>query len=230
MADVEDVKPVIDLTLTLDPAEFYGADLAGCPAWPVIHPMNPDPLMIRAGDAEKRIEQIREQLHPGDGPLREPSDAERQSLRERLFTEERPVGFEHPDEASWRARHGIGGLIPRDQSQVRRLNLIVEACHVWGFIEKTRLQAERGASAKVTADRARSEQELQRCISSHADYVAEYETIKEAAERHRQRCEDERAFHRSREILRNVLPGLAKGARDAANDLGVEPPSLSEVA
>lgn len=230
MADVEDVKPVIDLTLALDPAEFYGADLSGCPAWPVIHPMNPDPLMIRDGDAEKRIEQIRDQLNPGDTPLRAPTAGERKSLRERFFTEEQPVGFEHPDEASWRARHGIGGLIPRDQSQVRRLNLIVEACHVWGFIEKTRLQDERGASAKVSSDRARSEQELQRCVSAHADHVAEYETIKEAAERHRQRCEDERAFHRSHEILRNVLPGLAKGARDAANDLGVEPPSLSEVA
>lgn len=139
-------------------------------------------------------------------------------------TERRPVGwvtyFAFVDPS--------GGS--NDAMTLRRLNLIVEACHVWGFIEKTRLQAERGASAKVTADRARSEHELQRCISSHADYVAEYETIKEAAERHRQRCEDERAFHRSREILRNVLPGLAKGARDAANDLGVEPPSLSEVA
>lgn len=230
MADGEDVKPVIDLTLALDPAEFYGADLSGCPAWPVIHHMNPDPLMIREGDAEKRIEQIRDQLNPGDAPLREPSADERKSLRERLFTEERPVGFEHPDEASWRARHGIGGLIPRDQSQVRRLNLIVEACHVWGFIEKTRLQAERAALRTEESARSRSEHELQRCVSAHADYVAEYETIKEAAERHRQRCEDERAFHRSHEILRNVLPDLAKGARDAANDLGVEPPSLSEVA
>ena len=230
MADVEDVKPVIDLTMALDPAEFYGADLAGCPAWPPIHPMNPDPLMIRDGDAEKRIGQIRDQLHPGNGPLRAPSASEREALRERLFTEERPVGFEHPDEASWRARHGIGGLIPRDQSQLRRLNLIVEACHVWGFIEKSRLQAERGAVAKVDADRARSEHELHRCVSAHADAVAEYQTIKEAAERHRQRCEDERAFHRSHEILRSLLPGLASGARNAANDLGVEPPTLSEVA
>lgn len=230
MADGETIKPVPDLTLTLDPAEFFGADLSRCPDWPVIHPLNPAPLMLRPEDAEKRIEAIRAALHPGNVPLREPSAAERQALRERYFSEPVPLPYEISAEAAWRTRHGMAGLRPRDPSQERRLDLIVEACHIWGFIEKRRLTAEKAVVAKKASDQSQAEKALERAVAGHAEHVAELGRIAEAAERHRQAREDERAFIRAAEITRNVLPSFEAVARDAAKTLGIEPPTFEGAA
>ena len=230
MAAVDKIAPVIDLTLALDPAEFYGADLAGCPTWPVSLGINPDPVVSRPGDAEARLEQIRAYLNRVGAPLREPTKRERAELRERYFTAPVEQSFEDSDEVAWRNRHGMAGLRPRDRTNTARLNLIVEAAHIRGFIAKSVEDQRRAAEAKAAGDRDRAERSLARASEDHARYLAEFDGLKEGAARHQQRLDDERAFARANEIKNNVLPSLETGARQAANTLGIEPPTLPGVA
>lgn len=218
---------VIDLTLVLEPAELW-ADPSAVPPWPYVPPGYPLHVPNTRQAAEAALQALREALNPAGAPLRDPSEAERASLKERLFAPVVPQPFDDPDEAAWKLRHGISGLRPRAPHD-KRPEQVIEAAHIRAYLrnldEAERTAKERAENSKTT----RARHTLDQSVAVHAERVAELAGLREAADRHRQRVEDERAFYRVNEIRRNELPGLESQARQAANTLGEPTPTFATV-
>jgi len=208
-----------DLTQVLDVAELW-PEPADCPAWPLnanqqSAAMNP-PAPRSA--AEQRLTTLNRALN-GENPVREPTDDERQRLIEKHFTDE-PLNAAYPG-ADW--RYSALGLpfirdrVPSDKTP----GMIVEAAHLRGYLRKMDAKAERDAKAQAEAEQRRLQHKVEGFPERRQALIDELESLAEAEARHQQMLEDEKAAQRCRD-LRQRIEGMARQAREAADQLGVE--------
>jgi len=223
----EAAQAVADLTLIFDPAEVW-PDPDACPDWPLTPQQNAQGLgFVGLKAAGERLEHLQHVLGRS-APLAPPTDEEREALRRRYFVEYsadenngqgRNVG-------PWSISLGLRGVSWRDHTTESTARMIVEALHVRGYLRKLDAMAERH---KVVAE-DHKRRGLQQTLDAYPNQslLDEYASLAEAAARHQQRLDDEKAFHRRAEIKRNFTFGYS-AVTAAARELGVQPPPLPEL-
>lgn len=204
-----------DLSQIFDPVELW-EDPEDCPDWPLMdeNSRHMNPTFSRQ-DAENRLVRLRYMLNKQTEDLPAPTKSEAAGARARYFTE----GVA----PSWRWNElGFGRLRPaRRDSDVAEL--LVEAVHLRGHLRK--LDARIASAERANADSERRKLEVQ--VSNYVDNVdqlkAELASLANAEARHRDRLEDEKAFHRCYDIRRSLQVDRAS-AQIAAGKLGVALP------
>ncbi|MFH8652089.1 hypothetical protein [Sphingomonas paucimobilis] len=207
----------IDRTQILDPKDFW-RDPMTCPDWPALTGnMRYDGARGKAG-AEARLNAIGVHLNRGEGALRMPTPDEREKQFAATF---RRTG------APWHAM-GIVNLSPLGMMVENDAHLMAEACHIRGYLRKLEIVEAREADAAKERKLAEARQTLAEYRRDVPDEIEEYERLAEAAARHKQRIEDERAFDRSRAI-RDHVATLHSAAVRAAHTLGLGVPDAPAI-
>lgn len=204
---------VIDRTRILDETEYWPNPLA-CPDWPFLTgAMGYDGPRGRQA-AQSRLETIGRYLNRGARQLKVPSPAEREDAL--ISTFKRQNG-------KWHAL-GITGLTPLGMMAEQDAELIVEACHLRGYLRKLDAIAEQ----EVKEEEERRTREARHRLAEFRRVVpAEVEKLnglKEAAARHQQRLDDEKAFNQVHG-LRQHIDALHADAVGAAHRLGLSAPA-----
>lgn len=203
----------IDRTQVLDPVEFWPKPL-DCPDWPFLTgTMQYDGPRGRRG-AEARLEVIGQHLNRGARQLKVPTQAEREYAVAATFKRQN---------GPWYAL-GITGLAPLGMMAEREAELMVQACHLRGYLRKLDALAEQ----EVKAEHQRREHEARHTLAEFRRIVPaeveELNSLKEAAARHQQRLDDERAASQAH-ALRQHIDTLHAAAVNAAHKLGLSAPA-----
>ncbi|MFC3440756.1 hypothetical protein ACFOKF_06000 [Sphingobium rhizovicinum] len=203
---------IIDRTAIFDPAEFW-PNAMDCPDWPhLTGNLRYDGPRGKVG-AEGRLQNIGAYLNRGR-ELRKPSEEERAQEVARLFR--RSGGH-------WYAL-GITNLSPAGVLAETEACLIVEACHLRGYLRKLEAQAVQAEEAKARRKLADARHTLAQYRATVPAEVEEIKALSEAVARHKQRLEDERAVARS-QMLRDHVATMLSAAVSAAHTLGEEAPA-----
>lgn len=205
---------VIDRRQVLDPAALWPGPVK-CPDWPAVAAHQRYDGSRGKAAAEARLELLGQLLNRGSGKLRSPTEDERAEEFARLF---RKTG------SQWH-HLGIPSLSPLGMLAENDATLIVEAAHIRGYLRKLEAIAERDAEADRRRKESIARRTLEKYRSISATSIAEIKAMAEAAERHRQRIEDEKAFYRSKE-LRRQLDAMHSEAVTAAHALGLGVPDF----
>ena len=205
----------IDRRLILDPKDFW-PDALKCPDWPALGPNEVHPGRIGKLGAEQRLETIGLHLNRGDGELRVPTQDERDDVFARTF---RRVPNNNP---RWQ-RIGIRNLSPLGMMVESHAELMVEACHIRGYLRKLEAAEKRAVEQAEEHRKAEARRTLADYRAQATAEIAEIKSLAEAAARHCQRIEDERAFARS-QMLRDHVETLHSAAVRAAHTLGLGVP------
>jgi hypothetical protein len=206
------VPTIIDRTMTFDPVNVW-PDALDCPDWPLLtDTMRYDGPRGRYG-AEARLESVAAFLNRGEGRLTAPDDNDREQVIARTF--KRSPG-------KWGGL-GFPDLSPLGILAEQDAELIVEACHLRGYLRKLDALEVKAATDKERLELAQARHTLDSYGPEAAGEMAEYAKLAEAAARHKQSVADEAAFHRCR-MLRGHVESIHAAAVSAARRLGEEPP------
>jgi hypothetical protein len=206
-----EVPDVIDRTQVLDPLEFWPKP-TDCPDWKVF-----TGITGKRG-AEMRLEAIGQALNRGAGKLRSPTEKERLALIAQTF---RRSG------SDWHQRFGIMGLSSASHMVYEDANLIVEACFLRGYMRKLEVQEDDQKSTVSQQALHRARRTLDNYRDTARPQIEEFHSLAEAAARHQQRLDDEKAFDRSADLRRQVA-NLHRDAVAAAHTLGLSVPDAPE--
>jgi hypothetical protein len=215
---VRDEETAIDRTQILDCKELWPDPLA-CPDWPMEYDA-PGSSRRYEGErgrrgAESRLEQLGQFLNRGGGKLRVPGEDDRAVEFARIFKREGDIYH----------RYGVANLSPLGRNMEAQAGLIVEAAHVRGYLRKLDAQEQ----AQAIADEKRKVADAQARVDGFArmsvEAAAELATLAEAAARHQQRLDDEKAFDRCKAIRQNVRHAHSDAIM-AAHRLGLTPPQM----
>ena len=105
--------------------------------------------------------------------------------------------------------------------------LMVEACHLRGYLRKLDDAAVRDAEAAEQRKLADARRTLERYRADVPARIAEIDSLAEAAARHQQRIDDERAVLRTQELRRH-LRETHSAAVIAAHTLGLGVPDAPQ--
>ena len=203
---------VVDRTMTFDPAEVW-PDALACPDWPfLVGTMRYEGPRGRYG-AEARLEAVAAFLNRGEGRLTAPTGTEREAVIAGTF--KRSGGH-------W-AAIGLHNLSPLGRMVEGEAELIVEACHLRGYLRKLDALEAQAAEVKERRELAQARHTLESYDPEVAGELAEFKELANAAARHEQRVTDEIAYRR-RHALREHVTVIHSAAASAASRLGVEPP------
>ena len=207
----------IDMTHVLDPAEFW-PDPMSCPDWPMEYDDGYSKRRYegprgKAG-AEMRMQMLGSALNRGITNLRKPTQEERAAEFARTFKRAGSPFY----------RYGINDLAARDRLTEDQARMMVDALHVRGYLRKLEAIEARQEEARKERPRAEARQTLARYRNTVDGSTEEIAALAEAAARHQQRIDDEKAFNRSR-MLRQNLETLHANAVTAAHVLGEEAPA-----
>ncbi|MBB4099784.1 hypothetical protein [Sphingomonas kyeonggiensis] len=206
----------IDRTQLLDPAQYW-PDATKCPDWPLLTgTMRYDGERGQRG-AERRLETIGQYLNRAPGELRSPTAEEREEAFAKMF---RRTG------SNWHAL-GILNLSPLGMMVEAEAGLIVEACHLRGYLRKLQVAADHAVEAARRAKQAEARRTLEDYRATAPAEIEEFRSLAEAVARHQQRLDDERAFDRSR-ALRQHVETLHSAAVQAAHTLGLGVPDAPD--
>lgn len=208
----KDAETRIDRTRILDPKDFW-PKATDCPDWPHLRPSQVYMGARGKAGAEARLEHIGTFLNRGTGTLCVPSDTERDGEFARTF---RRSG------GNW-YHLGINNLSPLGRMVEDEASLIVEACHIRGYLRKLEAIADQQAEAAEQRKKAEARRTLEDYRAKAPGHVAEIKELAEAVARHRQREEDERAVGLDR-MHRDQLDTLYSAAVSAAHTLGLSVP------
>lgn len=209
----------MDRTRILDPKDIWRDPMA-CPDWPALTGnMRYDGVRGKTG-AEARLETIGHYLNRGEGALRVPTEDEREA--QFAVTFRRSGSF-----ANWHAM-GIHNLSPLGMMAEADAMLMVEACHIRGYLRKLEAAAQRDADVVQERKLAEARHTLAEYRRTVPAEIEEHDGLAEAVARHKQRIEDERAFDRSRAI-RDHVATLHSAAVQAAHTLGLGVPDAPEM-
>lgn len=205
-----------DRTRILDPHDFWPS-VRECPDWPNLSPSQRyDGPTGRAG-AEQRLEAIGRYLNRAATSLHAPSPEERDNEFSRVF---KRTG------TPWFAL-GIMNLSPLGRLAEDDARMIVEACHIRGYLRKLEAASARDAEAAEQRKLAEARRTLEQYRATVPGEIEEIKSLAEAVARHQQRLEDERAVGRSR-MLRDHVETLHSEAVRAAHTLGLGVPDAPE--
>lgn len=206
-----------DRTRILDPQEYWPNPLK-CPDWPALRPGQVVNGIIGKRGAEMQLEALSHRFNPGGYKLRPPTDDDRAREISRLF---RPSG------ADWH-HLGIPNLSVGNRNVVQEANLIVEACHIRGYLRKLEVQEKESAESADRQRLAEARKKLDSYRANAPERIANIEALSEAAARHQQRLDDERAFYNLRGAKQS-LDGFYSDAVRAAHELGLSVPDAPEI-
>jgi len=206
----------IDRTQILDPKAFW-PDAMACPDWPCLGPQQGFNGPRGKVGAEMRLEAIGSYLNRGPGALRAPTSDERDAEFSRTFRR---------NGSNWH-HLGIRELSPLGRMVEGEAGLIVEACHLRGYLRKLETKVVRDAEAAERAKQAEARRTLEDYRATAPAEIEEFRSLAEAVARHQQRLEDERAFDRSR-ALRQHVETLHSAAVQAAHTLGLGVPDAPD--
>lgn len=210
-------ESIIDRTQILKPEQFW-PNAADCPDWPALRPTEQYLGPRGKAGAEQRLEAVGRGLNRGHGKLRVPMPAEVEAEFARTFRRSGSTWYH----LGIRELSALGMMAEGDAG------LIVEACHLRGYLRKLEAKATQEVDE---AKRRRANEARQTLEDYRATVPAEIEEIKslaEAAARHRQRLDDEKAFDRSH-MLRQHIEGLHNYAIQAAHTLGLSVPDAPQI-
>jgi hypothetical protein len=213
----------IDLSLTLDPADVWPI-ASDCPDWPML--LTASSVYVgrrgRAG-AEEQLRSISSTLNRGRR-VRQPSPEEQAEAASKYF-----IRGEGNDNDERLRRLGIDDLRPRSRGRDGDdARLMLEAMHIRGYLRKLDDLAAKEVQDKARRAREQDEQTVEKFRSQVERATAECSALAEAAARHRQRIDDEKAFHRYHELRKN-LRAAHYPAEAAARRLGVDEPDLPSI-
>lgn len=207
-----------DRTHILDPKDFW-PNVRECPDWPHLGPnQRYDGPRGKAG-AEARLETIGWHLNRGTTSLHVPSADERTSEFARIFKRTGSFG-------NWYSL-GIIDLSPLGMMAENEAMLMVEACHIRGYLRKLEDAAVRDAEAAVQRKEAAARRTLERYRAETPATIAEIGALAEAAARHQQRIDDEAAARRWRMLTESVEGGHTEAVK-AAHALGLSAPDAPQ--
>lgn len=211
--------PIVDRTQLLSPADYW-PNAIDCPDWPQLGPNQGfDGQRGKAG-AEARLIAIAFHLNRGAGQVQAPTPQDREAVIGRTFSRGPTRN------ASWQAL-GIRDLNPLGMMAEDDAKLIVEACHIRGYLRKLEVKAERDAEAAKRQKEAEARRTIEEYRTKGRAAIEEISALAEAAARHQQRVEDEQAFHRTFN-LRQHVDTLHSAAVQAAHTLGLSVPDAPE--
>lgn len=211
-------KSAPDRTHILDPKDFW-SNLRDCPDWPHLGPnQRYDGPRGRTG-AEARLENIGGHLNRSAPSLHVPSADERTSEFARTF--KRSGSF-----SNWYAL-GIIDLSPLGRTVEGDAMMMVEACHIRGYLLKLDDADLRDAQAAEQRKQAEARRTLENYRATALAEIEEINALAEAVTRHQQRLDDERAVARS-QMLRAHVGTLHSAAVQAAHTLGLGVPDAPQ--
>lgn len=203
-----------DRTHILQPKDFW-PNVRECPDWPLVTTGSGfDGQRGKAG-AEARLENIGRFLNRGATTLHAPTADDRTAEFAKTFR--RSGTF-----ASWPSL-GIYNLSPLGMLAEESAMLMVEACHIRGYLLKLEAATKRDAEAAEQRKQAEARRTLEDYRAKAPEHVAEINALADAVARHRQREEDERAVSMDR-MHRDQLDTLHSAAVRAAHTLGLSVP------
>lgn len=201
------IETAMDRTQILDVEKLWPKP-SDCPDWPIeTATRRYEGRRGRAGALEQ-LERLNLVLNRS-GNVHAPNEHEREGAFGRVFA---PHG-------SMFHELGIKNLRALDRTTEEQAYLIVQAAHLRGYLRKLDAQDVADAAAKERRDRAEAERTLDSWLTEVSERGKEYAALEEAAARHQQRIDDEKAFTRRREIAINMRHALFP-ARQAAAKLG----------
>lgn len=219
MSAVEMTVEPIDLTLIIDPAQQW-PDPESCPDWPLMDELSARMNSIGGPqDAQSRLATLERSLNraPDARDFKMPTQAEKKSALDEHFAPSQGAS------GNWRwDRLGFAHLIPRRRTS-NVADMIVEAAHIRGYLRKLEKRADREQAARAASKRAALERDVESYQPDLERLQGELDGISEAAQRHWQRLEDERAFHRANDLRRAIKDTHSRAAASAA-ELGIEIP------
>lgn len=217
-AQAQTIADQPDLTLALDATTLW-PDPESCPDWPLYRD-NLSAQMNSIGgrkDAEDRLQALGGALNRGPGRLVPPTKA----MAERALAEH----FSPGNAGNW--RWDVLGLTDKRPSRATNqvADLIVEAAHIRGYLRKLDARTKRAAQEAAEREELRARQTLVDFNAHAKRLVEEYASLADAAQRHQQRLDDEKAFGRRSHIPQELSFAHFDACR-AASKLGVERPEL----
>lgn len=216
MAFGDTQQAAVDLTLVFDLAEVW-PDPEACPDWPRRLMQTSQGLAVQ-GEASAREQLQRLQVHLArTDKLREPTADERASARRDHFRD-----LDQPQAGEW-ACIGLAGITYSNHVKESAARHIVEATHIRGYLRKLETRRARAGEIEADRERTRHQARLDRYERLAAQMQGELAGLAEAAARHQQRLDDEKAFDRATD-LRRSLAGAYAEACTAARALGQDPP------
>ena len=202
----------IDRTHILDPAKIW-RDIATCPDWPALRPSERYAGPRGKAGAEARLEAIGVALNRGPGKLKVPTADDRDAEFSRVF---RRTG------STWH-HLGIHELSPLGMLAENDATLIVEACHIRGFLMKLETREAEAVADKEQRRLSAARRTLENWRTISAARTAEIEELAEAAARHQQRIDDEAAYARRLDLVASLSGGHLEAVK-AAHELGLSVP------
>jgi hypothetical protein len=211
-------KSAPDRTQILDPKDYW-PNVRECPDWPHLgqHQRYNGPCG-KAG-AEARLEAIGWHLNRAAATLHVPTADERTSDFARIF--KRSGSF-----SNWYAL-GIIDLSPLGRLAEDEASMMVEACHIRGYLRKLDDAVLRDAEAAEQRKQAEARRTLERYRADTPDRIEEINSLAEAAARHQQRIDDEAAFRRRDMLIQSVGGGHSEAVK-AAHSLGLGVPDAPQ--
>lgn len=201
----------IDLTLTLDAAEFW-PEPETCPDWPLARdefnramnaPRSRDDAALRLRDLGRLLNQT--------DTTRAPTEAERARLKAQYFRAGQVVNWR------WDAL-GLTGTAPASPSVQREAELIVEAVHLRGYLRRldtaAQIARERAEAGRLSQLRAR----VDAAPDTLADLERQLVDAEQGEARYRQWEADRLAAARAHE-LRVQIDGVRAEVAQAARGL-----------
>ena len=211
-------KSLPDRTCILDPKEFWPNERA-CPDWPALTANGCyDGQRGKAG-AEARLAAIGQHLNRAAKSVHAPTSDERTAEFARTF---RRSGTFY----NWPSI-GIFNLSPLGMLAENEAMLMVEACHIRGYLRKLEAAAKRDEDAAEQRKQAEARRTLEDYRATVPGLVDEIGSLAEAVARHRQREADEIAVSRDR-MLRDQVDTLHSQAIRAAHTLGLGVPDAPQ--
>lgn len=211
-------KSAPDRTHILDPKDFW-PNLRDCPDWPHLGAnQRYDGPRGRAG-AEARLENIGRHLNRSAPSLHVPSADERTSEFARTF--KRSGSF-----SNWYSL-GVIDLSPLGRMVEGDAMMMVEACHIRGYLRKLDDAVLRDAEAAEQRKQADARRTLERYRADTPERIEEINSLAEAAARHQQRIDDEAACRRRHMLIQCVGAGHSEAVA-AAHSLGLGVPDAPQ--
>ncbi|KQM13835.1 hypothetical protein [Novosphingobium sp. Leaf2] len=212
------LKSSPDRTRILDEKRYW-PDERACPNWPHLPGnMRYDGMTGKAG-AEQRLSVIGQILNQAATSLHIPSSDEVIAEFSRVF---RRSGTFY----NWPAI-GILDLSPLGMMAEKDAMLMVEACHIRGYLRKLEAAAKRDEESAKERKQSEARRALEEYRSTVPSYVEELSGLADAVARHQQRLDDEKAVQRT-QMLRQHAETLHSSAVQAAHTLGLSVPEAPE--
>lgn len=208
-----------DRTHILEPKDFW-PNVRDCPDWPQVGPNGGFSGQRGKAGAEARLEVLGQHLNRGATSLHVPTADDRTAEFAKTFRRNGTFG-------SWPAL-GIYNLMPLGMLAENDAMLMVEACHIRGYLLKLEAATKRDAEAAEQRKQAEARRTLEDYRAKAPEHIAEINSLAEAVARHRQREEDERAVSLDR-MHRDQLDTLHSAAVRAAHTLGLSVPDAPQI-